>query len=398
MANYKKKEGKNVIEYKGVTKVYDNEVVAVNDVDLQIQDGEFVCYIGTSGSGKTTALRLINRMNEITEGEIVIDGKNIEDMEAVDLRRQIGYTIQQTGLFPHLTVYENVVTVPRLLEWSEEECRQTAERLMKRVDLPVEFLERYPSELSGGQQQRIGVIRALAANPDVVLMDEPFGALDPITRDALHDLVIELQKEYNSTFIFVTHDMDEALKLGDRIAIWRGGEIVQYDTPDNILTYPENDYVRNFIGQDRLFNAKAHNIKVNEVMNDSPLTITPGKTASDALTIMHDKGVDTLFVVDDYNKLMGRVTIEYIAQQIDDRSKNITEIMDSDIRPLEEESLIQNQLQQVLKIGRSNIPVINEYKELTGIITKTTLVNLVYNLIWDQPIAQESILEEGMSE
>lgn len=290
-----------------------------------------------------------------------------------------------------------MVTVPRLLEWSEDECRQTAERLMKRVDLPVEFLDRYPSELSGGQQQRIGVIRALAANPDVVLMDEPFGALDPITRDALHDLVIELQKEYNSTFIFVTHDMDEALKLGDRIAIWREGEIVQYDTPDNILTYPENDYVRNFIGQDRLFNAKANNIKVKEVMNDSPLTITPGKTASDALTIMHGKGVDTLFVVDDYNKLMGRVTIEYIAQ-INDQSQNITEIMDPDIRPLEEDSLIQNQLQQVLKIGRSNIPVINENKELTGIITKTTLVNLVYNLIWDQPIAQERILEEEMSE
>jgi len=397
MANYKKERGENVIEYKGVTKIYDNEVVAVNDVDLQIQDGEFVCYIGTSGSGKTTALRLINRMNDITEGEIVIDGQNIEDMEAVDLRRQIGYTIQQTGLFPHLTVYENVVTVPRLLEWSEEECRNTAETLMRRVDLPVEYLERYPSELSGGQQQRIGVIRALAANPDVVLMDEPFGALDPITRDALHELVIELQKEYNSTFIFVTHDMDEALKLGDRIAIWRDGEIVQYDTPDNILTYPKNDYVRNFIGQDRLFDAKTNIIKVKEVMNANPLTISPGKTVSDALTIMHDKGVDTLFVVDDYNKLMGRVTIEYIAQ-IDDQTQNVTEIMDPDIRPLEEESLIQNQLQQVLKIGRSNIPVVNENKELTGIITKTTLVNLVYNLIWDQPIAQEQVLEEGLSE
>jgi osmoprotectant transport system ATP-binding protein len=386
-----------MIEYKGVTKIYGSDVVAVDDIDLEIGDGEFVCFIGSSGSGKTTALRLVNRMHEVTEGTIEINGKDIHDMEPVELRRQIGYAIQQTGLFPHLTVYENVVTVPRLLEWDEERCRETAERLMKRVDLPLEMLDRYPSELSGGQQQRIGVIRALAANPEVVLMDEPFGALDPITRDALHDLVIELQEEYNNTFIFVTHDMDEALKLGDRIAIFRKGRIVQYDTPENILTYPEDDYVRDFIGKDRLFDAKTQNIRIKEVMNHHPLTISLGKSATDALNIMHDKGVDTLFVVDDYNKLMGRVTIEYIAN-LDDQSKNITEIMDPGIRPLKEDSLIQNQLQQVLKIGRSNIPVTDEENRLTGIITKTTLVNLVYNLIWDQPIAQEEILAEGISE
>lgn len=249
-------------------------------------------------------------MHDVTEGTIEINGKDIHEMEPVELRRQIGYAIQQTGLFPHLTIYENIVTVPRLLKWDEERCKETAERLMKRVDSPLNMLERYPSELSGGQQQRIGVIRALAANPEVVLMDEPFGALDPITWDALHDLVIELQEEYNNTFIFVTHDMDESLKLGDRIAIFRKGEIVQYDTPDNILSYPKNDYVRDFIGKDRLFDAKTQNIKVKEVMNHHPLTVTLGKTASDALTIMHNKGVDSLFVVDDYNKLMGRVTIE----------------------------------------------------------------------------------------
>ncbi|HSH51011.1 MAG TPA: ATP-binding cassette domain-containing protein, partial [Bacteroidales bacterium] len=183
-----------MIEYRGVTKVYDSDVVAVDNANLTIGDGEFVCFIGTSGSGKTTALRLINRMHDPTEGDILIDGEDIQEYGPVNLRRKIGYAIQQTGLFPHMTVYENVVTVPRLLEWDEEKCRNTAERLMERVDLPVELLDRYPSELSGGQQQRIGVIRALAANPGVVLMDEPFGALDPITRDALHELVIELQE------------------------------------------------------------------------------------------------------------------------------------------------------------------------------------------------------------
>lgn len=391
------KRGENVIEYNGVSKIYNGEVVAVDNVDLEIQDGEFVCFIGSSGSGKTTALRLINRMNETTKGNITINGNDISKMEPVKLRRQIGYAIQQTGLLPHMTVYENVVTVPRLLDWDEKKCRETAERLMERVDLPLEMLERYPSELSGGQQQRIGVIRALAANPEVVLMDEPFGALDPITRDALHDLVIELQEEYNNTFVFVTHDMDEALKLGDRIAIWRKGKIVQYDTPENILTNPADDYVRDFIGKDRLFNAKTNNITIKEVMNPNPLAITPGKSASDAIRLMHDKGVDTLFIIDDYNKLMGRVTIEYLVN-VNDKSQNITEIMDPGVRPLREDSLIQNQLQPVLKFGHANIPVVDDANHLTGIITKTTIVNLVYNLIWDQPIAQEEILSEGISD
>jgi osmoprotectant transport system ATP-binding protein len=386
-----------VIEFKGVSKIYNNEIKAVDNVDLEIQDGEFVCFIGTSGSGKTTALRLINRMHEPTYGEITMNGEKIKTMDPVNLRRKIGYAIQQTGLLPHLTIYENVVTVPRLLEWSEEKCRDTAERLMERVDLPLELLERYPSELSGGQQQRIGVIRALAANPGTVLMDEPFGALDPITRDALHELVIELQEEYNNTFVFVTHDMDEALKLGDRIAIWHEGKVVQYDTPENILAEPANDYVRDFVGRERLFDAKTSNITVKEVMNSNVLTISPGKSVSDALTTMHSKGVDTLFVVDDYDKLMGRVTIEYIAN-IKNKSRNITEIMDDSIRPLRESTLIQNQLQQVLKTGRSNIPVVDSEGHLTGIITKTTLVNLVYDIIWNQEEIEEEILVEGTSE
>lgn len=386
-----------MIEYRGVTKVYDSDVVAVNNANLTIADGEFVCFIGTSGSGKTTALRLINRMHDPTKGDILINGENIQDYGPVNLRRKIGYVIQQTGLFPHMTVYENVVTVPRLLEWDEEKCRSTAERLMERVDLPVELLDRYPSELSGGQQQRIGVIRALAANPGVVLMDEPFGALDPITRDALHDLVIELQEEYNNTFVFVTHDMDEALKLADRIAIWHEGKVIQYDTPENILSNPANDYVRDFIGQDRLFDAKTNNIRVKEVMNENVLTVTPGKTVSDALSIMHSKRVDTLFVIDDYNKLLGRITIEQVVDE-EDKNRNVMDIMDREVRRLHANDLIQNKLRQVLRQGRSNIPVVDQGEILVGIITKTTLVNLVYNLIWDQDIAQEEILDEGLSE
>lgn len=336
-------------------------------------------------------------MNELSKGVITIDGQDISKLEPVNLRRQIGYAIQQTGLLPHLTVYENIVTVPRLLDWEEEKCKETAERLMKRVDLPLEMLERYPSELSGGQQQRIGVIRALAANPSIVLMDEPFGALDPITRDALHDLVIDLQEEYNNTFVFVTHDMDEALKLGDRIFIWRDGKIVQYDTPDNILENPANEYVRDFLGKDRLFNAKTASIRVREVMNPNVLSISPGKTASDAVRMMRSNRVDTLFVVDDYNKLMGRVTIEYLAK-MGNKSLNVTQIMSTDVRPLQEESLVQKQIQTALNIGRSDIPVVNKDNELTGIITKTTLVNLVHDIIWAPEEAEEEILTERTSD
>lgn len=390
-----------MIKYENVTKIYDGEVVAVDDANLTINHGEFVCFIGTSGSGKTTALRLINRMHDPTKGQIFIDGQNIQDIDPIELRRQTGYVIQQTGLFPHMTIYENIVTVPRLLEWPEEKSRETAERLMKRVELPLEMLDRYPSELSGGQQQRIGVIRALAANPKIVLMDEPFGALDPITRDALHDLVIELQREYDSTFVFVTHDMDEALKLADRIAIWHEGKLIQYDTPDNILENPANNHVRGFLGEDRLFDAKRDNIVVKDIMRSSVVSITTDKTVSEALTMMQNKRVDTLFVVNEEEKLMGYVTIQQIANEVD-LYKNISDMMNTAIRPLRENALIQQQMRHVLQREYSAIPVVDEERHLTGVLTKATLVNLVYDIIWDQSTAQEDLLEnipsEGKSE
>lgn len=387
-----------------MTKIYDSKVLAVDNANLTINHGEFVCFIGTSGSGKTTALRMINRMEDPTKGQIFIDGKNIQDIEPVELRRQTGYVIQQTGLFPHMTIYENIVTVPRLLEWSEEKSRETAERLMKRVALPLDLLERYPSELSGGQQQRIGVIRALAANPSIVLMDEPFGALDPITRDALHELVMELQKEYDSTFVFVTHDMDEALKLADRIAIWHEGVLIQYDTPDNILENPANDHVRGFLGEERLFNAKRDIITVKDIMKTSAVSITTDKTVSEALTLMRNKRVDALFIVDAENKLMGFVTIQGVADE-DDLDKKVTEIMQTSTRPLKETTLIQKQMRQVLQRAQTAIPVVDDQRRLTGVLTKSTLVNLVYDIIWDQSTAQEDLLEniptevtEGKSE
>ncbi|HFE2396553.1 TPA: ABC transporter ATP-binding protein, partial [Staphylococcus aureus] len=199
-----------MLSIKHLTKIYSGNKKAVDDISLDIQSGEFIAFIGTSGSGKTTALRMINRMIEATEGQIEIDGKDVRSMNPVELRRNIGYVIQQIGLMPHMTIKENIVLVPKLLKWTKEEKDKRAKELIKLVDLPESFLERYPAELSGGQQQRIGVVRALAAEQDIILMDEPFGALDPITRDTLQDLVKTLQRKLGKTFIFVTHDMDEA--------------------------------------------------------------------------------------------------------------------------------------------------------------------------------------------
>ena len=243
-----------MIEYKYVSKVYGDGTEAVSDVSLTINKGELVVFIGTSGSGKTTSMRMINRMVEPSSGEILIDGENIMEKNPVDLRRSIGYVIQQTGLMPHMTVYENIIMVPKLLNWDEDKMEATARKLLEQVDMdPDQYMDRYPSELSGGQQQRIGVIRALAAGQEIILMDEPFGALDPITREALQEMVIELQKEMGRTVVFVTHDMDEALDLADRIAIMTDGKLVQYDTPENIIANPANDFVREFIGDCLLY-------------------------------------------------------------------------------------------------------------------------------------------------
>ena len=214
-------------------------------------------------------------------------------MNPVELRREIGYVIQQIGLMPHMTIKENIVLVPKLLKWSQEKKEAKAKELIKLVDLPESYLDRYPSQLSGGQQQRIGVVRALAAEQDIILMDEPFGALDPITRDTLQDLVKELQQKLGKTFIFVTHDMDEAIKLADKICIMSEGRVVQFDTPDNILRYPANDFVRDFIGQNRLIQDRPNMRTVEDAMI-KPVTVHADSSLDEAVKIMRERRVDTI--------------------------------------------------------------------------------------------------------
>ena len=369
-----------MIEFKDLTKKFPGGKIAVDSLNLTFNDGEFIVFIGTSGSGKTTSMRMINRMIEPSSGEILIDGKNIKDMNAVELRRQIGYVIQQIGLMPHMTIFENIVMVPKLLKWPVEKQRKIAEELIQKVDLPLDFLERYPSELSGGQQQRIGVIRALAADQDIILMDEPFGALDPITRDSLQELVKQLQQELGKTVIFVTHDMDEALKLADRIVIMQEGKVVQFDTPDNILMDPANEFVENFIGEERLSQARTNYRTVEQIMILGPVSVSTDQNLSEAIKLMRTRRVDSLFVTDAEDVLLGMLSVEAINQN---RRKPVTagEIM-SEVSFVREGTLVRDALQRILKLGYKNIPVVDAKNHLIGLITRTSIVDMVYDTIW----------------
>jgi osmoprotectant transport system ATP-binding protein len=241
-----------MIEFRGVTKRFPDGTVAVDALDLAIDDGGITVFVGPSGCGKTTSLRMINRMVEPTSGTIHIDGTDIMAGDAAELRRGIGYVIQQAGLFPHRTILDNIATVPMLLGWSKAKARSRAAELMEVVGLVPEMAKRYPAQLSGGQQQRVGVARALAADPPVLLMDEPFSAVDPVVRESLQDELLRLQAELGKTIVFVTHDIDEAVKLGDKVAVFRtGGILAQYDEPGQLLARPADDFVDGFVGRDR---------------------------------------------------------------------------------------------------------------------------------------------------
>ncbi|HEV7585557.1 MAG TPA: ABC transporter ATP-binding protein [Solirubrobacteraceae bacterium] len=242
------------LELRGVSKRYPGQRdPAIGDLSFTVPAGEVCVLVGPSGSGKTTALRLINRMISISSGDILLGARSVLDREPMQLRREIGYVIQQIGLFPHQTVGENIATVPRLLGWPRERTRARVRELLELIDLdPAEMETRYPAQLSGGQRQRVGVARALAADPPLMLMDEPFGAIDPINRGRLQDEFLRLQEKVKKTVVFVTHDIDEAIKMGDRIALLReGGVLAQYDTPREILMHPADDFVAEFVGEDR---------------------------------------------------------------------------------------------------------------------------------------------------
>jgi osmoprotectant transport system ATP-binding protein len=311
------------IVFDHVTKRYPGRAEpAVDDLSLTIPAGEICVLVGPSGGGKTTAMKMVNRLIDITEGDIRIGGRSVRSFEVTELRRGIGYVIQQTGLFPHMTVADNVGTVPRLLGWSKQRIRERADELLDLVDLPAEdYRARYASQLSGGERQRVGLARALAADPPVMLMDEPFGALDPITRARLQRELLRIHAAVRKTVIFVTHDIDEAIMMGDRIALLRpGGRLAQYDTPDAILAAPADVFVASFVGADRglkrLALTRLEELELGPLDGAVGPQVVAGTTLRDALSLMLTEGTRLVVVVDDDGRPRGTVTLETLSDRI----------------------------------------------------------------------------------
>ncbi len=294
---------------------------AVNRVTCQVTSGEIVVILGPSGCGKTTLLKMVNRLYEPTGGNIFLDGVNIRNRSATKLRQQIGYVIQQSGLFPHMTVADNVAVVPKLLGWAKPQIQARIDELLELVKLaPGEFRHRYPAQLSGGQQQRVGIARALAGNPGIMLMDEPFGAIDAITRTALQDEILRLQGQLKKTILFVSHDVEEALRLADRILIMRLGEVVQFDTPFNLLTQPADGFVHSLLGADDMVRqlgllrvASAMMALPPNYSNGHHPTLAHHDSLRDALSLMLRTGAPALTVLEDGNPV-GLLTLDHIRE------------------------------------------------------------------------------------
>jgi osmoprotectant transport system ATP-binding protein len=297
-----------VVRLEHVSKRYGPEggPEAVSDLSLEIPAGEICVLVGPSGCGKTTTMKMINRLIEPTSGRITIDGEDVMSLPPVELRRRIGYVIQQVGLFPHLTVAENVAVVPRLLRWPEARVRERTNELLNLVRLqPTSYGDRYPAALSGGERQRVGVARALAADPPLMLMDEPFGAVDPILRDRLQNEFLRLQAQVRKTIVFVTHDVDEAIKMADRIAILqRGGILAQYDTPDTILAKPASDFVAHFVGADRGLKRLSLG-RVRDLELATPVTARVGEPHAELRRRLDEAAADFVLVLDEQDRPLG---------------------------------------------------------------------------------------------
>jgi osmoprotectant transport system ATP-binding protein len=363
-----------MIKFENVRKQYEDGFVALKNINLEIKKGELVTLIGPSGCGKTTTMRMINRLIEPTEGKIYIDGQDISKIDPVELRRNIGYVIQQIGLFPHMTIEENIALVPKLKKWEPKRYLKRVDELLELVGLaPSVFKHRYPSELSGGQQQRVGVVRALAAEPDIILMDEPFSALDPISREQLQDDIIRLQEEIQKTIVFVTHDMDEAIKIANRIAIMKDGEIIQLDTPDKILRHPANDFVSGFIGEDRMKRGETSIPTAEDLMFSSVVTSSPKRGLAEAFRLMKEKKVDSLMVVDKNKTLLGVVTLKKLDEQYKNEELTLADIMDRDMKTLAKDATVTDVAEIFHETNASAIPVV-EGGKLIGVITRPSMM------------------------
>jgi len=316
-----------MIKLEKLTKIFDShshKVTAANQIDMEVASGEICVLLGPSGCGKTTTLKMINRIIRPTSGKVYIDGEDTSQLCDTELRRRIGYVIQQIGLFPNMSIEDNICVVPDLLGWPKAQSRKKAKELLEMVALdPSLFLKRYPAQLSGGQQQRVGVVRALAADAPVMLMDEPFGAIDPINREIIQDEFLKMQQELKKTIMFVSHDIDEAVKMADKIAIFSQGQLLQFSSPDEILANPVNEFVESFVGTDRAIKRLRLFTVADAMVSRRGLTVDDGPvtslttTLNDASALLYGSGARRLYCVDEHNQVVGFLGHQQIAERLE---------------------------------------------------------------------------------
>jgi len=377
-----------LIEFKNVSKSFNGRKI-LKDINITIQDKELVVFIGPSGCGKTTTLKMINKLLTPTTGEILIDGKKLADRNTIKLRRNMGYVIQQAGLLPHLTIGDNIGLIASIEKMPKDVIAAKVIELLNLVGLdPDTYKDKYPNQLSGGEQQRVGVARALVMDPDVILMDEPFSALDPITKTQLQDEIFNIQQNVKKTIIFVTHDMDEALKLGDKICIMHDGDVVQFDTPEEILKNPINDFVRDFVGKNRIWN-QPELIKAKDIMIDKPIKSVGERTILQAIEIMKTSNVDSLLIVDKSNVLTGLITLKQIRTTLrldPDKTKKIKDIMETKLITVNQEDTIINILEIIKREDINFVPVVDDNNKLAGLLTKSSLLSILSNQFIDMEV------------
>ena len=369
-----------MITFEHVSKSYGKSLI-LDDLSFEIATGKFTVLIGPSGCGKTTTLKTINRLIDIEKGRILMDGADIARQDRVQLRRSIGYVIQQIGLFPHMTVEQNICVVPKLLKYGDERMQGIAKDMLEMVNMPYEeYAHKYPVQLSGGQQQRIGVLRALAASPPVVLMDEPFSALDPMTRLVLQEEVRRLQQKLDKTIVFVTHDMDEALSLADTIIFMDQGKIVQMADPEEMLQNPANDLIRSFMGK-RSLESEGLPQRAEDIMRTNVITVNFNRGVRESVELMSRRNIDTLIVTDPEGVYQGVVPIEAIRQNKEGhktieplaRKNHPFSYVDEDGAEAFDK-LMEDKASYVVVLRRDNT--------VAGIITKTSMARAMADAVW----------------
>lgn len=369
-----------MIHFRNVKKSF-GESVVLKDLSFKIKKGEFAVLIGPSGCGKTTTLKMINRLIEPNAGEIFINGQDTSTVNRVQLRRSIGYVIQQIGLFPNMTVAQNICVVPKLLQYDKAKCNDITHQLLELVNMPYdEYANKYPSELSGGQQQRVGVLRALAASPPIVLMDEPFGALDPMTRNVLQDEIARLHKKLEKTIVFVTHDMDEALKLADKIVFMDAGEIVQIASPEEMLANPANDLISSFMGGHV---QNKGSLTAADFMRTDVVTVHKKRGPRECTNLMARHDIDLLIVKNEDDTYAGIVSIDALR-----RSKNTVSTIEGLIAQENCVSNIDEDAQACFEkleaSGDHFVVVLNPDNTVAGIVTKTSMARAMADVLWGE--------------